>query len=159
MVGRSDPLLGSNCEIGGRWRGYLGRHYGIEFLSSLGLSPETEASTADVAKLIDQVRKENVKIYFIETSNDPRRVQQSKPPRKSTPAASFTPEPCRPPTGRRRLSSDVPLQYRSTRPGDGERVTPTGWKAEMPAARRILLRNNALLAGQIASSSTRDLPC
>ena len=42
----------------------------------MGLSTETEASAADVAKLIDQVKRENVKIYFIETSNDPRLVQQ-----------------------------------------------------------------------------------
>jgi len=56
--------------------GYFGRDYGIEFLSPLGLSTETEASAADVAKLIDQVRLENVKVYFIETSNDPRLVQQ-----------------------------------------------------------------------------------
>jgi len=56
--------------------GYLGRDYGIEFLAPLGLSTEAEASAADVAKLIDQVKKDNVKIYFIETSNDPRLVQQ-----------------------------------------------------------------------------------
>lgn len=56
--------------------GYLGHDYGIEFLSPLGLSTETEASAADVAKLIDQVKAEHVKVYFIETSNDPRLVQQ-----------------------------------------------------------------------------------
>ncbi len=56
--------------------GYFGRDYGVEFLSPLGLSTEAEASAADVAKLIDQVRRENVKVYFIETSNDPRLVQQ-----------------------------------------------------------------------------------
>ncbi len=56
--------------------GYLGRDYGVEFLSPLGLSTEAEASASDVAKLIDQVRRENVKVYFIETSNDPRLVQQ-----------------------------------------------------------------------------------
>lgn len=56
--------------------GYFGRDYGIEFLSPLGLSTETEASAADISKLIDQVRKEHVRIYFIETSNDSRLVQQ-----------------------------------------------------------------------------------
>jgi zinc/manganese transport system substrate-binding protein len=56
--------------------GYLGRDYGIEFLSPLGLSTEAEASAADVAKLIDLVRREKVKVYFVETSNDPRLVQQ-----------------------------------------------------------------------------------
>lgn len=56
--------------------GYLARDYGIIFLSPLGLSTETEASASDVARLIDQVRAERVKLYFIETSNDPRLVQQ-----------------------------------------------------------------------------------
>lgn len=56
--------------------GYLARDYGIEFLSPQGLSTETEASAADVAKLIDQVKAEHVKVYFIETSNDPRLMQQ-----------------------------------------------------------------------------------
>lgn len=56
--------------------GYLGRDYGITFLSPLGLSTETEASASDVARLIDQVKAEHVKFYFIETSNDPRLVQQ-----------------------------------------------------------------------------------
>lgn len=55
---------------------YLGRDYGITFLSPLGLSTETEASASDVARLIDQVKAEHVKFYFIETSNDPRLVQQ-----------------------------------------------------------------------------------
>ncbi|WP_027535690.1 metal ABC transporter solute-binding protein, Zn/Mn family [Bradyrhizobium sp. WSM3983] len=56
--------------------GYLGRDYGITFLSPLGLSTETEASASHVARLIDQVKAEHVKFYFIETSNDPRLVQQ-----------------------------------------------------------------------------------
>ena len=56
--------------------GYLGRDYGITFLSPLGLSTETEASAADVAKLIDQIKKEKVTVYFFENSNDLRLVQQ-----------------------------------------------------------------------------------
>lgn len=56
--------------------GYLGRDYGITFLSPLGLSTETEPSAAHVAQLIDQIKKEGIKLYFIENSNDPRLVQQ-----------------------------------------------------------------------------------
>ena len=56
--------------------GYLGREYGITFLSPLGLSTETEASAARVAELIDQIKKEGINLYFIENSNDPRLVQQ-----------------------------------------------------------------------------------
>lgn len=56
--------------------GYFGREYGVKFLSPLGVSTETEASAADVAKLIDQIKAEKVKLYFFENSNDPRLVKQ-----------------------------------------------------------------------------------
>lgn len=56
--------------------GYLGRDYCITFVSPLGLSTETEASAASVAQLIDQIKREGIKLYFIENSNDPRLVQQ-----------------------------------------------------------------------------------
>ncbi|NBB49040.1 zinc ABC transporter solute-binding protein [Rhizobium sp. CRIBSB] len=56
--------------------GYLGRDYGVTFLSPLGLSTETEASAADIAQLIEQIKTEHVKSYFLENSNDPRLVQQ-----------------------------------------------------------------------------------
>jgi len=56
--------------------GYLGRDYGVTFLSPLGLSTETEASAADISKLIEQIKTEHVKSYFLENSNDPRLVQQ-----------------------------------------------------------------------------------
>lgn len=56
--------------------GYFGREYGVQFLSPIGLSTETEASAADVAKLIDQIKAEKVKTYFFENSNDSRLVAQ-----------------------------------------------------------------------------------
>ncbi|TXI05919.1 MAG: metal ABC transporter substrate-binding protein [Rhizobium sp.] len=56
--------------------GYFGREYKVSFLSPLGFSTETEASAADVAKLIEQIKTEHVKTYFFENSNDPRLVKQ-----------------------------------------------------------------------------------
>lgn len=56
--------------------GYFGREYGVTFLSPVGLSTETEASAADVGKLIDQIKQQKVKTYFFENSNDSRLVQQ-----------------------------------------------------------------------------------
>ena len=56
--------------------GYFSKAYGITFLSPLGFSTESEASAGDVAKLIDQIKKEGVKVYFIENSTDPRLVEQ-----------------------------------------------------------------------------------
>ncbi|MFK0165659.1 metal ABC transporter solute-binding protein, Zn/Mn family [Rhizobium sp. NPDC090279] len=56
--------------------GYFGREYKVSFLAPLGFSTETEASAADVAKLIEQIKTEHVKTYFFENSNDPRLVKQ-----------------------------------------------------------------------------------
>jgi zinc/manganese transport system substrate-binding protein len=56
--------------------GYFGREYKVKFLSPIGVSTETEASAADVANLIDQIKAEDVKVYFFENSNDPKLVRQ-----------------------------------------------------------------------------------
>ncbi|MDE1159503.1 MAG: zinc ABC transporter substrate-binding protein [Neorhizobium sp.] len=56
--------------------GYFGREYKVTFLAPVGISTETEASAANVAKLIEQIKAEKVKTYFFENSNDPRLVKQ-----------------------------------------------------------------------------------
>lgn len=56
--------------------GYFGAAYGVTFLAPEGISTESEASAATVARLIDQVRSEGVKALFIENMSDPRLVQQ-----------------------------------------------------------------------------------
>jgi zinc/manganese transport system substrate-binding protein len=39
-------------------------------------SPESEASASDVAKIIQQIRKEKIKALFVENISDPRLMQQ-----------------------------------------------------------------------------------
>jgi zinc/manganese transport system substrate-binding protein len=56
--------------------GYFGDVYGVTFLSPLGFSTESEASAADVGKLIRQIKAEHVSAYFFENSGDPRLVKQ-----------------------------------------------------------------------------------
>lgn len=56
--------------------GYMGARYGITFLAPEGLSTDAEASASDVARLIDQARKDRIKAIFLENSNDPRLVTQ-----------------------------------------------------------------------------------
>ena len=56
--------------------GYFGRAYGIKFLSPRGISTESEPSAKDVARLIDQIRKEKVKALFVENISDPRLIEQ-----------------------------------------------------------------------------------
>jgi zinc/manganese transport system substrate-binding protein len=56
--------------------GYLGAAYGITILSPMGVSTESEPSAGGVAKLIKQIRKENITAVFIENVSDPRLVEQ-----------------------------------------------------------------------------------
>lgn len=56
--------------------GYMGAAYGIEFHAPVGFSTESEASAADVAGLIDQIKREKIKAVFLENSNDPRLAEQ-----------------------------------------------------------------------------------
>lgn len=56
--------------------GYFGDAYGVTFLSPLGFSTDSEASAADIGRLISQIKREHVSAYFFENSADPRLVQQ-----------------------------------------------------------------------------------
>ncbi|MEQ1902015.1 MAG: zinc ABC transporter substrate-binding protein [Devosia sp.] len=56
--------------------GYFGLAYGVTFLAPEGISSESEASAAAVARLIEQIRAVGVKAIFIENMTDGRLVQQ-----------------------------------------------------------------------------------
>ena len=56
--------------------GYFGQEYGVEFLSPVGFSTESEASANQVAKLIQQIKQRGIQAYFIENQTDPRLVEQ-----------------------------------------------------------------------------------
>lgn len=56
--------------------GYLGQAYGIQFMAPQGLSTEREPSAAEVAALIQQIRKDKVKAVFMENIKDSRLLQQ-----------------------------------------------------------------------------------
>jgi zinc/manganese transport system substrate-binding protein len=56
--------------------GYFGRAYGVTFLAPQGLSTDSEPSARDVARLIDQIRREEVKALFVENISDPRLAEQ-----------------------------------------------------------------------------------
>ena len=55
---------------------YFGRDYGLIFLSPQGLSTESEASAKDVARLIKQIRAQNIKAVFVENVADSRLLEQ-----------------------------------------------------------------------------------
>ena len=56
--------------------GYFGAAYGVVFEAPEGVSTESEASAADVAKLIEQIRSEGVSALFIENMSDGRLIEQ-----------------------------------------------------------------------------------
>lgn len=56
--------------------GYFGEEYGVKFLAPEGISTDSEASAADVGKLIEQIRADGVSALFIENMSDGRLVEQ-----------------------------------------------------------------------------------
>ncbi|VFS76866.1 ABC-type Zn2+ transport system, periplasmic component/surface adhesin [Raoultella planticola] len=50
--------------------------YGVTFLAPQGLSSESEASAAQVAALIQQIKADGVHTWFMENQLDPRLVKQ-----------------------------------------------------------------------------------
>lgn len=56
--------------------GYFGAAYGLELLSPQGRSTESEASAADVARLIRQMKAHQVRAVFVENISNPRMVER-----------------------------------------------------------------------------------
>ncbi|WP_019614926.1 metal ABC transporter solute-binding protein, Zn/Mn family [Psychromonas ossibalaenae] len=55
---------------------YFQRDYQVSFYSLQGTSTESEASAADIAAVIDQVRKNEIKAVFVENISDNRLIEQ-----------------------------------------------------------------------------------
>ena len=55
---------------------YFGATYGFAFIAPRGVSTETEASAADVGKIIRQIRAEKIPAVFLENVSDPRLMQR-----------------------------------------------------------------------------------
>lgn len=56
--------------------GYFADNHKIRFLAPQGMSTESEASAKDVAALIEQIRKENIKALFLENMISSRLLEQ-----------------------------------------------------------------------------------
>lgn len=56
--------------------GYFAQAYGLRILPARGISTESEPSASDIARLIDQVRKQRIRAVFIENISDPRLIEQ-----------------------------------------------------------------------------------
>jgi zinc/manganese transport system substrate-binding protein len=56
--------------------GYFAAAYGVEFLAPQGISTESEPSAAEVARLIRQIREQNIRALFMENMTNPRLLEQ-----------------------------------------------------------------------------------
>ena len=56
--------------------GYFAQAYGVRFIPVRGLSTESEPSARDLAKLVEQIRRERIGAIFIENISDPRLLEQ-----------------------------------------------------------------------------------
>lgn len=56
--------------------GYFGGAYGVEFIAAQGRNTGSEASAAEVARLIDQIRSHRVAAVFVENISDPRLIER-----------------------------------------------------------------------------------
>jgi len=56
--------------------GYYARDHGVTFLAPQGVSTESEASARGVARLVRQIRKDQIKALFVENISDPRLIEQ-----------------------------------------------------------------------------------
>ncbi|MBT0571345.1 metal ABC transporter substrate-binding protein [Curvibacter sp. CHRR-16] len=56
--------------------GYFAQHYQIQFLAAQGLNTESEPSARQIAKLVQQMRREKVRTVFLENMSNPRLITQ-----------------------------------------------------------------------------------
>jgi zinc/manganese transport system substrate-binding protein len=56
--------------------GYFRDAYGVDFIAPQGVSTESEASARDVARIIQQIRKQKIPAIFLENVSDPRLLKR-----------------------------------------------------------------------------------
>jgi zinc/manganese transport system substrate-binding protein len=56
--------------------GYFGAAYGVAFIAPQGVSTESEVSARDVARIITQIRKQNIPAVFLENVSDERLLRR-----------------------------------------------------------------------------------
>src|SRR5262249_3816329 len=56
--------------------GYFKDAYGMDFIAPQGVSTESEASARDVARIIQQIKKQKIPAVFLENISDPRLLKR-----------------------------------------------------------------------------------
>ena len=52
--------------------GYLAHRYGLQYLAAQGLSPDAEPTAQDLIKLVQQIKKDNIRYVFYEELTSPK---------------------------------------------------------------------------------------
>ncbi len=52
--------------------GYLSNRYNLEYLAAQGISPDSEPTANDLIKMVEQIRKDNIKYVFYEELTTPK---------------------------------------------------------------------------------------
>jgi zinc/manganese transport system substrate-binding protein len=55
---------------------YFGKAYGVQFIAPEGVSTESQPSAKNVAKIVDQIRREHITALFFENISDERLIKQ-----------------------------------------------------------------------------------
>ena len=69
-VGRRKVIMGHEAF------GYFEAAYGLDFIAPQGVSTEAEASARDVARIIQQIRRDKIAAVFLENVSDPRLIER-----------------------------------------------------------------------------------
>lgn len=56
--------------------GYFGDAYGVSFIPAMGVSTDAEPSAGEIARIIEQVKRDKVPAVFVENISSPKLVQQ-----------------------------------------------------------------------------------
>jgi zinc/manganese transport system substrate-binding protein len=56
--------------------GYLGEQYRIQFSAPVGVSTESQPNARQMAQLIRQIKRENIRAVFIENMSNPQLIRQ-----------------------------------------------------------------------------------
>ncbi len=69
--------------------GWFARAYNVTILAPIGTSTDVEPSAAGLAKMIDQIKREQIKVYFLENSGNPRLVKTVASATGATPGGTL----------------------------------------------------------------------
>ena len=69
--------------------GYFAAHYGVQFLAPQGVNTEAEPSAKQVARLIQQIKREKIRAVFVENMSNPKLVAQLSKDAGATVGASL----------------------------------------------------------------------